>query len=129
MERQAETFVCEDGEADVPQDATAIRFQSSVSNLANKLCCQRGSLTSVNFEEGLQVIGEEAFFGCSALKELSMPSTMYSLGVGVFAECTNLAQIDISKTKLTAIAARTFQNCYNLRKILLPKTGPGRIVP
>lgn len=122
MDRQANSFICEDEEADIPPDVSAIHFQSQVSKLPNKLCFQRGSLASVHFEEGIQVIGGEAFLGCSALKNLSLPLTVNSAGAGVFAECTNLAQIDISKTRLSVIAARTFQNCYNLRKILLPKT-------
>lgn len=122
MERQAESFICEDEDADIPENIASIHFKSSVSTLSNKLCFQQGSLTSVHFEEGLQVVGEEVFFGCPALKNLSLPSTVHSAGVGVFAECTSLAQIDISRTKLTVVAGRAFQNCYNLRKILLPKT-------
>ncbi|CAJ1959804.1 unnamed protein product [Cylindrotheca closterium] len=120
MERNTEAFVCEHDKADVPQDVSSVHFQAS--EVSSRICARRRSLVRVHFDEGLKVIGEEAFFGCSALKDLGLPSTVNSAEAGVFAECTNLTQIDIAKTKLSEIAPRTFQNCYNLRKILLPST-------
>ncbi|KAL3940130.1 MAG: hypothetical protein SGBAC_005269 [Bacillariaceae sp.] len=119
MESSNETYFCKDSEANVPQDVSVVYFQTAV--MSRRMCFQRRSLARTYFEEGLKIIGEEAFLECSALKNLSLPSTVNCANAGVFAECANLTQVDIAKTQLTLIAARSFRNCYNLRKILLPQ--------
>lgn len=53
------------------------------------------NLTSVIFEEGSQLtnIGSNAFDGCKALTNISLPATLEFIGTGAFINCTNLTSV------------------------------------
>lgn len=53
---------------------------------------QRG----IGFQEGLKEIRDRAFYGCSQLGEVSIVSSVNSIGTGVFANCRSLNMISVS---------------------------------
>ena len=86
-------------------------------------------ITSIKVEEGVTVLGDCAFCGCTNLTTVSLPSTLVSIGVamketwGVFGDCTSLTSIVIPEG-VTTIGGRAFGNTWSggLETITLPST-------
>lgn len=70
---------------------------------------------------GVKQIHYEAF--CfSDIKQIFLPSSVVELGDRAFAYSQEIKSIDLSKTKIKTIGESTFEGCYSLRSINLPKT-------
>ena len=66
------------------------------------------------------MIGEQAFSGCSALTEVTIPASVTSVGSGVFNGCSSLTQATIGDG-LTEISMFMFTNCSALEKLVIGK--------
>lgn len=75
------------------------------------------NLKSVDFGElNVVEIGSRVFWGCTALKEISIPSTVETIGQRAFYDCTNLAKVTFEKnsnnnTALKTIGDEAFSYC------------------
>ncbi|EJK66832.1 hypothetical protein THAOC_12207, partial [Thalassiosira oceanica] len=65
----------------------------SVTKLDTYAFSDCGNLESVQFSEGLEIIGERAFRGCTELRSMIVPSSVTELGYGAFGGCTNLTEV------------------------------------
>ncbi|NLI21550.1 MAG: leucine-rich repeat domain-containing protein [Clostridiales bacterium] len=74
---------------------------------------------TVQLSEGLQTIGDTAFFGCDMLTALEIPSTVTSIGVGAFQGCYLLTEITIPEG-ITALANNLLCDCDALARVTLP---------
>ena len=74
----------------------------------------------ITIPEGVTRIGEWAFESCNALKEISLPSTLRTIGERAFSQ-SGLEHIEIPEG-VTSIEFGTFWGCRNLREISLPST-------
>lgn len=61
-------------------------------------------------------IDDYAFYGCVGLKQVSIPNTVYYIGVRAFAGCAWLESISIPAS-VTAIRSQAFINCMNLQNM------------
>ncbi len=66
-------------------------------------------------------IGNEAFWGNSAMKTISIPSTVKVIGTAAFNECTSLTRV-VLPSKLTTLGNAVFWYCTNLKQVFIPKT-------
>ena len=64
-------------------------------------------------------IEEEAFLGCTGLKEINVPDTVTKIGQGAFKNCTSLSKVKLSKG-LTYIGQGAFEECGLLTEIEIP---------
>lgn len=102
------------------------------------------ALLSVVFEgaDFCTLIGDYAFFGCSALERIDIPLTVGTLGNYAFGDCTSLSEITLHRgtvelgdglfsgcTSLASVemntgadrlGARTFENCSSLSYLYIP---------
>lgn len=78
-------------------------------------------LERIVFPPNLEHIGTQAFSKCTSLKEFNCPSTVKSIGSGIFIGCAELSRIDLSNSNITAIPDGAFQQISNLTDIVLPK--------
>ena len=67
---------------------------------------------------GVKSIDASAFYG-SSVTSVSMPSSVTKMGAGVFRDCKNLQQCELSPD-LKALSDRTFMGCSSLRRFDLP---------
>lgn len=99
-------------------------------------------LHTVTIPQSVKVIGDLAFYGCSALKNVNLPAELETIGADAFAYtgigslsipdkttylgsmafqyCTQLKDVSFG-TGLTYVPAQTFLGCSSLEKIYLPK--------
>lgn len=87
-----------------------------ISDTAFQLCA---SLASVEIGNGVETIGELAFFGCSGMTKLTLPDTLKSIGPGAF-EGTEITEIVIPSS-VESIGNNAFANCKSLKKVTLPE--------
>lgn len=62
------------------------------------------------------IIEDECFKDNTKIKEVHLPNTIQSIGIGAFYGCTNLKKINIPNS-VTDIGGAAFQDCDNLKKI------------
>ena len=80
-------------------------------------------LTYSDTEYTVTSIGSYAFYKCTSLKSVSLPSTVTSIGDYAFYGCESLTSVgDLSSTSLTSIGNSTFYGCTSLKSVSLPST-------
>ena len=84
-------------------------------------------LTSLTIPSSVTSIGNEAFHGCSGLTSLVIPSGVTSIGDEAFYGCSGLISLTIPSS-VTAIGSQAFNACSELTSIYaymekLPETG------
>lgn len=79
------------------------------------------NLTSVVLPEGLETIGDEAFFWDKNLRNINFPSTLRSIGETAFLKCQLLESI-ILPEGLKDISRSTFSDCSSIQVLTLPSS-------
>ena len=64
-------------------------------------------------------IGKRAFYYCSSLSKVTIPSSVISIGESAFGACTGLKKV-IIPSSITSIEARAFEYCYKLTEVTIP---------
>lgn len=63
-------------------------------------------------------IGQDAFYGCTALTSITIPSSVTDISSGAFSECTSLASVTIPGS-VTNIGGFAFRDCTSLTSITI----------
>ena len=69
--------------------------------------------------QGIQAIGDSAFFDCDALATITLPDSVTTIGDSAFYDCESLASITLPDS-VTSIGERAFSWCTSLTTITLP---------
>ncbi len=107
------TIVAEDAFADCPITNAAV-YISQISGL-NKSKLEIVSLL------GGESIEESAFYGCSRLTSITIPSSVISIGKSAFEYCISLTSITIPNS-VTSIGSFAFRDCTSLTSITIPSS-------
>ena len=83
------------------------------------------TITSVLLTDGLQSIGDRAFYNCQNLRALSLPESVETLGTYAFAACTSMTTLKLSSSlqslilpsTLTVVRQNAFAGCDGLEQI------------
>ena len=78
------------------------------------------TLTTVNIENGIPLISNSAFKGCTALKTVNIPASVTDISSFTFQDCTALTEIELPEG-LTHVGMFTFLNT-GLTSIRIPST-------
>lgn len=88
----------------------------------------RGSASQLIVPEGIRIIFDSAFSGCSGLERVQLPDSLTTIGDRAFAWCFSLQELRVPDG-VTDIGEEAFLECCCLRTVTLPaglKTvGPG----
>ena len=74
-----------------------------------------------NIPNSVTHIAHGAFYGCSALTELSLPNSVAFIGPVAFSACSNLTRVNIPNS-LTSLSDGVFSGCYSLTSITIPSS-------
>ena len=79
------------------------------------------ALSELDLAEGLKVLGQKAFQGCTSLAQVSVPSTIEEMHNQVFSGCSALNSLEL-KEGIRQIGYRAFENCTALEEVDIPST-------
>ena len=92
-----------------------------------KLCCYPRGKAEGPYEihDGIELIGDEAFYSCLNLTQVSIPNSVTMIGGGAFFNCQNLTGVVFGDgasafSSLTEIKHQAFDNCNSLAAIEIP---------
>ena len=68
-------------------------------------------------------IGEDAFYGCSSLTNITIPSSVTSIENSAFQNCTKLQSVTFEpNSKLESIGCLAFADCSSLTSVVIPSS-------
>lgn len=76
----------------------------------------------IHFDKALTTIGEEAFYNCRNLNNISLPNSIEVIGERAFSECTNLECMTIGNS-IKSCGTMAFDNCGALYSLHIPAVG------
>ena len=79
------------------------------------------SLSEIVIPSSVTSIGDRAFDTCSSLSEIAIPSSVTSIGDWAFSGCDSLSEIVIPSS-VTSIGDRAFDTCRSLLEIVIPSS-------
>ena len=98
---------------------TAVTLPDGLESIGDKAFYSCSSLTAIDIPSSVTSIGEEAFRSCTRLKDVTLPDGLESIGSYAFNSCTSLTAIEIPSS-ITSIAENTFGGCTSLKDVTLP---------
>lgn len=103
----------------VPNDATEVTIPEGVTMIGDEAFLGCTQLTYLLIPEGVKRIGDSAFSGCTGLTSLWIPEGVKRIGGFAFWKCENLTKIRLPQT-LTTIGPRAFLDCRSLTSMIIP---------
>jgi hypothetical protein len=79
------------------------------------------AISSVQISSGVYHISDYAFYDCTNLTTVSLPSTLTNIGFCAFSGCTSLTNIVVPEG-IQKISASLFDRCTELQSVELPST-------
>ena len=76
----------------------------------------------IKIPEGVQVIENFAFSGCSNIKKVIIPNSVKSIKRAAFSDCLKMEEVEILGNNLLEIYNFAFYNCESLRRIHIPNS-------
>ncbi len=102
-------------------DATSLTGTSdtAISTVAQALKANSTVNVNLSFSGSLSTLGDYAFYGCSNLKSITLPSGLKTLGDYSFCTCSGLTSITIPSS-VTSIGSYAFRYCMGITSITVP---------
>ena len=82
------------------------------------ISCPAGKQGDFEIPDGVNIIAEHAFEGCSGLTGLSMPEGLTTIGEEAFYECDGLTEIEIP-ANVTSINESSFDGCDAIKTVVV----------
>ena len=79
----------------------------------------RQGVNSAIISEGVTEIGDNAFYFCSSLQNVTIPDSVTSIGNNAFSGCSSLKEI-VLPDSIISVGTSAFNRCYSLQKITIP---------
>ena len=95
--------------------------QMLLSSDGTQVIAYWGENSEVTIPEGVQSIGDRAFYGCNSLTSLTLPSSLQSIGDSAFWGCKSLSSLTLPSS-LQSIGDRAFSGCNSLISLTLPSS-------
>jgi len=106
---------------DIPKNVTHLRIHPSVTEIEDYAFHGKLRLKEVVLNDGLWVIGSDAFAYCTSLHKISIPSTVTKIDYSAFGSCTGLKEV-VFNEGLMCIEGGAFRECKSLQSVRIPST-------
>ena len=105
----------------IPETIVVDGITYSVTSIGANAFFGCSSLTSITIPSGVTNIGEYAFSGCSSLASINIPNGVTNIGDYAFSDCSSLTSITIPNS-VTSIGKEAFSYCRALASITIPNS-------
>ena len=98
-----------------------IEFENNYSNPlyhAKHLYLNGTEVTDLVIPEGVESVGNYAFYNCSSLTSVTIPESVTSIGSSAFYGCTGLTSVTIPES-VTSIGSSAFYGCTGLSSVTI----------
>ena len=96
---------------------TRVIIPSSVVNISKEAFYDCDGLTSVEFlGNGLEIIGEYAFYRCDNLVNITLPNSLKVIDTGAFSDCKKIITVNIPDSVIK-LGENAYNNCSMLRNL------------
>ena len=79
----------------------------------------RSAITEAIIPEGVEAVGDSAFFECFSLEKVVIPSSCRKVGANAFKGCSSLKELIIEEG-VEALSDYSFNGCASLKKVNIP---------
>ncbi len=107
------------GSVVIPSSITNGGKEYLVTSIGDNAFYYCSGLTSVTIPSSVTSIGGAAFSSCSGLTSLTIPSSVTGIGGDAFWHCSGLTNVTIPEG-VTSIGSNTFRDCFGLTSIAIP---------
>ncbi len=89
------------------------------TNSSSPWYSHKDSIKTVNIGSGITTIGDNAFYDCTVLTNVTILNSVTTIGDYAFCDCDSLTSVRIGKGVKT-IKEKAFSNCHSLTTITIP---------
>ena len=94
----------------------------TVTSIGTKAFYKCSELTSVEIPSSVTSIGDSAFYDCYNMKSIEIPSGVISIGSGAFSHCEWLTDVTFeANSQLTSIGKWAFCHSIRLKELVIPE--------
>jgi uncharacterized repeat protein (TIGR02543 family) len=105
-------------------DFTALTIPATLTGLSSSAFANNLNLTSAVIEEGVETVEPSMFWGCRALKTVTLPKSFKEIGQAMFRDCKALTTLTVP-AGVTSVGDSAFDNAFTHGTlIMLPATPP-----
>ncbi len=100
---------------------STIQFEGytfNVTRIGEDAFYKCASLTNITIPNSVTRIDRSAFYDCTSLSSVAIPDSVTSIGENVFCNCTSLTNITIPNS-VTSIYASAFSDCTSLKSVTM----------
>jgi hypothetical protein len=94
---------------------------NTVTNIGDYAFFGCSALTNLTIPNSVTNIGEAAFEGCTCLTSVTIPNSVTGIGDGTFYSCTGLTSVTIPNS-VTSIGEAAFAGCTSLTSVTIPNS-------
>ncbi len=104
----------------IPDEVTFGTQSFKVTAIGQKALCRKNFVKSVKIGANVKTINSYAFYMCTGLEKITLPSKVSSIGRAAFAGCTRLSSIKITSLNLSKVGDVAFKNIAKNAVIRVP---------
>jgi serine/threonine protein kinase len=109
------------GEGAILSCAPRVMIDATVAAIGKHAFYNCSLLTTIVLPSLVTSIGDSVFFGCSSLTTIVIPSSVTSIGDSAFRDCSSLSWMEIPSS-ITSIGDSTFRDCSSLTWMTIPSS-------
>ena len=109
------------GTVSIPSTITYDGIIYSVTTIGNRAFYGCTGLTSITIPSSVTNIGQSAFIFCESLTSVTIPNSVTTIGKSAFRDCTGLTSVTIPNS-VTTIGQDAFSGCSRLTSVEIPNS-------
>ena len=109
------------GDIVIPEKVTHNGAEYLVTSVGEYAFYECTDLTSISLPSSVTSIGNDAFYKCSSMTSITLSNSVTSIGNDAFSHCSSLTSIDLPNS-VTSIGEYAFYRCSSLTNIVLPNS-------
>jgi len=105
----------------IPSSVTYGRKTYSVTSIGDRAFFKCSSLISITIPSSVTSLGGYAFSGCTGLTSVTIPNSVTRIRIYAFSDCSRLTSVTIPNS-VTTIESSVFSDCSSLTSVTIPNS-------